>query len=98
MNLSIKMSGKYLLYVFLFSFTSVLSNCYASKLSKTDSLLTVLKSTKEDTGKVNILNNLGKLLIKTSENDKAMTYLQQSKKLAEKINFKKGLAGAYQNI
>src|SRR3989304_6480075 len=60
------------------------------QLSKVDSLLTVLKTAKEDTNKVNTLNDLFNEYI-YSEPQQALEYAQQALKIAEKIDWKKGI-------
>jgi len=69
-----------------------------SKESKLDSLLIVLKTAKEDTNKVNTLNVLFREYLKKGdiENQKKTAYDAFS--LAEKINFKKGIATSYLSI
>lgn len=66
--------------------------------SNIDSLLSVLKIVKEDTNKVNTLNNLSEELWQTGNYEKAKQYGVNALKYSEKINFKKGKAKAYFNI
>jgi len=63
--------------------------------AKTDSLLRVLSSQKEDTSKVLTLIELSK---QYKNADTARIYLQQAGSLAEKVKFPKGQALAYKNI
>lgn len=55
------------------------------------SLLTILKTAKEDTIKVNTLNNLF-LEYEFTEDEKAKGYLTKAFELSQKIDYKKGLA------
>jgi len=63
-----------------------------------DSLLVVLEIAKEDTNKVNTLNDLAHQSRINGENEKAMQYGNSALSLAEKINFKHGEIGALRNI
>ncbi|MEK6614526.1 MAG: tetratricopeptide repeat protein, partial [Bacteroidota bacterium] len=83
------------LYIFFLLFYPLFS---FSQQSKIDSLLSVLKTVKEDTIKANILNELSKQLWQRGNYDTALIYAENAKKLAEKINFKKGSVSAYNNI
>ncbi|HXB11620.1 MAG TPA: tetratricopeptide repeat protein, partial [Bacteroidia bacterium] len=65
---------------------------------KMDSLLSVLKSEKEDTNKVNTLVRLVQHLWKTGKYDTAMICANDVLALAGKLNFKKGQAEASRNI
>jgi serine phosphatase RsbU (regulator of sigma subunit) len=62
-----------------------------------DSLKTVLQETYEDTLKVNVLNELSDQLYATDP-EEAIRFGRLAKNLAEKNNYKKGLAFAYKNI
>ena len=80
-----------------FSFFILSSFCFSQNV-KIDSLLTILKTAKEDTLKVNILNNL--FLQYEFENDeKAKEYLDKAFELSQKIASlaigKKSLANTY---
>ncbi len=64
-----------------------------------DSLVAELPNAIEDTSKVNLLNELSKFAGWRAHNyDTAFYYAQHAKHLAEKLNFKKGIANAYNNI
>ncbi len=64
-----------------------------------DSLVAELPIAIEDTSKVNLLNELSKFAGWRAHNyDTAFYYAQHAKHLAEKLNFKKGIANAYNNI
>lgn len=71
--------------------------CHGQNNKKTDSLLAVLQKQKEDTGKVNTLNALGKQYIQAADFAEAKKYIKEAILLAEKINFKKGVKDAYIN-
>ncbi|MEP7171060.1 MAG: tetratricopeptide repeat protein, partial [Bacteroidota bacterium] len=83
---------------FTITLSCLLFQLFAQTQSKIDSLETVLKTSKEDTTKVNVLNNLSWELINTAEYAKAKQYADDALAIAEKINFKKGTANAYGNI
>lgn len=64
-----------------------------------DSLLTVVRTAKEDTNKVNALNLLSQEIGWTVGNyDTASYYAEAAKLLAESLHFKKGMAVSYNNI
>ncbi len=63
-----------------------------------DSLQKVLKTAKEDTNKVNILNKLSWELLNNNNPQQALNYAQKALGLAIKISNKKGIAFAYENI
>ncbi len=76
----------------------VLLGCYSvgtCQLSKTDSLIKVLKTEKEDTDKVRILNDLAISLEKTTKFDTALIIANEAQSLAEKLNYGSGLIRAY---
>src|SRR5436853_109611 len=64
---------------------------------KIDSLLTVLKTTKTDTARIDLLNQLSSYYINTGNTTKASEFADSALKLAGKTNFKKGMAAAYRN-
>lgn len=64
---------------------------------KADSLKQILSATTIDTVKVNVLNEIS-FHYRGNAPLEAMRYAIQAKELAEKSNFKKGLAKAYKNI
>ncbi|OFY62780.1 MAG: hypothetical protein A3H98_09930 [Bacteroidetes bacterium RIFCSPLOWO2_02_FULL_36_8] len=89
-------------YIFCFLFCVLNSSAQQSNNSgkqsrTTDSLLTLLKTDRQDTNKVNHLNALANLYI-SSEPKQALKYAQQALSLAKKINWKKGLADSYQSM
>ncbi|MBI3500158.1 MAG: tetratricopeptide repeat protein [Bacteroidetes bacterium] len=65
--------------------------------AKTDSLLLLLKKDKEDTNKVNHLYQLTRECELTGDYEKGLNYGNESLQLARKLNFKKGIANAYNN-
>ncbi|MBA3970653.1 MAG: tetratricopeptide repeat protein [Bacteroidetes bacterium] len=86
-----------LIHIFILAMLSLcqLSVAYCQS-SKTDSLLTVLKNTKDDTLKVNLLNQLFDHY--EFENAvKANEYLTKATELSQRINYKKGLARCFMN-
>lgn len=71
-------------------------NISHSQKKKIDSLLNILKTAKEDTNRVKALNKLG-WQFKYSNPDSTILLAKQAISLAQKINFKTGLAVAYTN-
>ena len=64
---------------------------------RSDSLKTLIQNGRDDTLKVNNLLELSKTYFSTAPQD-AITYAQQAKTLAEKLQFRKGEAYALKNI
>src|SRR5439155_17022916 len=83
-------------------FLLLLGCCYKTFFAQTDkeidSLLSILKSSKEDSGKVNTLNALSKRLWRTANSPQGMKYAQDALTLAEKMHFKTGIVDAYKYI
>lgn len=79
----------FLLFIFLFS------NIFAQKQGqeKIDSLISKLKTAKEDTSKVNILNGLGREF-RNNDPEKAITYSKEALSLARKNNYENGIGTA----
>ena len=66
---------------------------------KIDSLIsTITKNAKNDSFKVAALNNLGSAYLEISEFDKAIETIEKTIAIAKKINYKRGLAIAYNNF
>ncbi len=65
--------------------------------AKTDSLLSVLKTAKEDTNKVKTLNALVNQYI-SSEPQKSFAYSQQALSLAQQLKWKEGIANSFHSI
>jgi two-component system NtrC family sensor kinase len=82
----------------IFFFCSILffSNCF-SQDRETDSLILLLKNTKEDSARVDILNKIAARYLNTSP-DTTIIYATQAKQLAEDISYTPGLAYALKNI
>jgi tetratricopeptide (TPR) repeat protein len=78
------------------SFVIVTSLCSAQN-NQIDSLKAVLENAKEDTSKVNTLITLSNRLVR-SDADASIRYSEQAKALAEKLNYKRGLAYALKSI
>ncbi|MCK4664420.1 MAG: tetratricopeptide repeat protein [Bacteroidales bacterium] len=76
-------------------FLSLISNLYI--FADSDSLILLLESAKEDTNKVNILNNISYEIV-WDDPDQAMVYAKEALELSKTLNFKKGIAFAYKNI
>lgn len=66
-------------------------------LTQTDSLKTVLNQTSIDTTKVNLLNEISWNLAPTDFNQ-SFNFADSARKLAQKINFTKGEADAFNNL
>lgn len=72
--------------------------CLTSAISlaqnkKTDSLLTILKTAKEDTNKVNTLNLLSGEMQLTGDYEKGISYANEAKQIAERISLPSGAKG-----
>ena len=65
---------------------------------KIDSLLTLLKTDKEDTNKVIHFYIICKEYRKIGEYDKGLVYGKQALSLAQNLGFKKGIANSYGNL
>jgi tetratricopeptide (TPR) repeat protein len=63
-----------------------------------DSLRNILSIERDDTNKVNTLNVLSEKLWRIGNYDTSLICANSSKVLAEKLYFKKGIAGAFKNI
>ena len=63
-----------------------------------DSLMNVLKTAVEDTNKVNTLNILSRRLAQASKYSEGEKHATEALTLAEKLNFRRGMIGAYNNI
>ena len=83
---------------YLFLLIIYIGFCPAQNI-RIDSLLSSLKISKEDTNKVNTLNQLSKHAgWAVGDLEKAMQFGLEAKALAEKTHYKKGIASAYNNI
>jgi signal transduction histidine kinase len=78
-----------ILSIFFFS-----GKCFSQE-NKIDSLLKLLPSAKEDTNKVNLLNDLGKQYRLIGNSDSSKKHSDVALRLSEKLNFRKGKAFAY---
>ena len=92
------MSGKISVLFVVIVFSLYSSVITAQDLSRVDSLKALLKTVKEDTGKVNILNVLGERFRYGKENETEIRYVNEAILLAQKINDKKGLVNAYKSL
>jgi tetratricopeptide (TPR) repeat protein len=84
-----------ILFLVILFFSS--ANGFGQSISKFDSLLNVLKNTKQDTTKVNTLNALSSLYGSVNS-DTSLFYVKKGLLLAEKIHYKKGIAKCFYNI
>jgi signal transduction histidine kinase/Flp pilus assembly protein TadD len=71
---------------------------FAQKSAVIDSLENILKTAKQDTAKVIVLNSLSKQYKNISDFEKAMQYAESALALAEKLNYKRGKADVYNSI
>jgi len=72
--------------------------CQLQDQKKLDSLLIVLKTSKEDTLKVIVLNAVCNEKITHSEYTEAKKYAEEELVISEKIGYKKGIADSYSQI
>lgn len=82
-----------------YSFFLILCTCcLKAQTPEIDSLLNILKLSKEDTSKVNVLNQLADSYWKKDLLDKAFSSSQNALTLSEKIGFKSGSVKSYLNF
>jgi tetratricopeptide (TPR) repeat protein len=67
------------------------------KQSVIDSLITKLQLQKEDTNKVNTLNDIG-MALSTMNFEESKNYIIKSRNLSTKLNYKKGIANALSSL
>lgn len=77
--------------LFFFFFTT---NLLAQQ--NADSLIYAVQTSPDDTSKVNLYNEIC-TQVRASDPDKALLYFNEGLKLAERLNFKKGIADLYHN-
>ena len=63
-----------------------------------DSIKVLIKNSKEDNNKVELLNETADKLFRVSSFDSSIRYANLALMLAKKINYKPGIAGAYSNL
>jgi len=73
-------------------------NGYSQNQRKIDSLLTVLKTVKEDTSKVYTLIAISKEKTNAGEYQEAKNFGEEALSLAEKIGFENGMAASFYRI
>ncbi len=88
----------FFLYFFFCFWETAEGKTAAQKKSFNDSLQIYLKQAEEDTSKVNALNKLCWEIVKTGAYPKADSLAEIALKLAEKLNFKNGIANSYYQI
>lgn len=93
-NLKSEFLKKIILVLFYFLTTALLLPFYAQK-NPIDSLKNLLKTLRENTDKVNILYQLSE---ESNDDRDVLNYASQSMQLAEKLNYKKGIADASNNV
>jgi two-component system, NarL family, sensor kinase len=67
------------------------------KAQQLDGLLNALKTAKDDTAKVRLLNKIGNFY-KSNKFDSALYYFEASKKLSEKLTYQEGILSYYLNV
>ena len=72
-------------------------NLLASDNPEIDSLINVLKKSKEDTNKIFLYNQISKKYVATNP-DKALIYANKGLKLSKKLQFDKGIALSNKNM
>ncbi len=80
-------------YIIVFLISTVIVQ---AQLEKRDSLFKLLSSAKEDTGKVMLLLHIASGY-ETNNQDSSIYFLEQSKKLSERLNFRIGLYHYYEH-
>ncbi len=88
---------KKFIYILLFVIASIARQSVAQQ-TKIDSLLTLIETDTEDTNKVKHLHIAANEYINIGEYDSALQYAKQELTLAQNINFKKGIANAFNSI
>ena len=73
-------------------------NALFAQNKQIDSLKNLLRTNKEDTNKVGVLNKIADKLLYVGNYETSLLYANQAKIIAEKLEFKKGLANAYNLI
>src|SRR5207249_10195811 len=90
---------KTLIYkIILFFIIGVYSSIAFTQNNTIDSLQKVLRTQKEDSNKVNTLNELSNTLLIDNNYKNAMQFANEALLLSRKINFNKGEGIAYNNI
>lgn len=85
-------------FIFLLLFCLFCTSAFSQSNKIIDSLLSVIKTAKEDTGKVNTLNALSSRLLRTDKYVDARKYADNALALGKKLNFGKGIGNAYNTI
>ena len=84
--------------IVFFIFCWLLCSLFYAQSHKADSLLLLLNKSTADTNKVKLLNDLSAELISNGNSKSAITHLNEAKELAQKLNYKRGIASAYNKI
>jgi serine phosphatase RsbU (regulator of sigma subunit) len=92
-SFTLKKSLKYILGYFFIFFLNVLAA--QENVKSCDSLLAIIKIAKEDTSKINALNNLSKCYLRAYNYDKAIEYAREAQSGAVKLNYRKGEGASY---
>jgi tetratricopeptide (TPR) repeat protein len=90
-----KIKNRFLLFLLLCCFYKTL---FAQPGKEIDSLLLILKTSKEDTGQVNILNSLSRQFYRTANSSLGIEYGQKGLSLATKLHFQNGIVRSYNII
>src|SRR6185369_7152450 len=86
------------LLIFLLILSSIDLSAQKKPQDLVDSILQVLPTLKEDTNKVNLIVSLSEQLYYVSKLNEGISYLKEGLALAEKLNWKKGMADCYGNL
>lgn len=89
---------KIVIFVFIILFAKGVDNSFYSQNKKNDSLKVLLKKDIEDTNKVNHLYKIGLEYLNGGDYDTALIYSNTILQLAQKLNYLKGIADAYNLI
>jgi len=96
LRLTVIYAKKFSLMVLFFGMVSPISQAQDKIV---DSLSSVLKTTKEDSNRVKTLNAMSeRLWMNTAQYDNSRKYAEDALALAQKLNFKVGIARAYNNL
>lgn len=86
-------------YLFLFILAVLITDTAFAQTPKLDSLLKIITTMPDDTSKVNTLYEISRVYLNDlNDLNKTGEYGWKGLSLSKKLNFKKGMAGAYLNI
>lgn len=91
-------SKKRIQFALLLIFNFLLLNCFFAQQKQIDSLLQVLKTSANDTNKVNVLNLLSNKIARSGNFNAATAYAASADSLAKQLNYPEGIAKANINL